>query len=74
MIKMAKKRKTVTFKSYMSKIKSLLMIYVDSESPSVPKNNWRQNPNESYPNNHDGFSFDYKLVYVDDQFRKSLNS
>ena len=49
------------------------MIYLGFESISVPGNNGKQNPDESYTNkyqNHVGCSFVYKIVCVDDQFSK----
>ena len=48
MIKMFKKDEYVIFKNYEMKIKSLFMFYADFESISVPEDNWKQNPGESY--------------------------
>ena len=73
MVKMVKKVETVKFKNYTRKIKSPFMIYLGFESISVPGNNGKQNPDESYTNkyqNHVGCSFGYKIVCVDDQFSK----
>ena len=53
------------------------MIYADFESSLAPEDNENQNPNESYMNKyqkHVAFSDGYKLLCVDDNFRKSFNS
>ena len=74
---MAKKGKAVKFKYYTRKIKSPFMTYADFETVLIPGNNGKQNPGESYLNkyqNHVGCSYDYKLVFVDNQFSKSFKS
>ena len=43
----SKKDEYVKFKNYERKIKSLFIIYTDFESILVPKNNGKQNPEES---------------------------
>ena len=53
------------------------MIYVDFESILIPENNVKQNPDKSYTNkyqNHVDYSFDCKLVCVDNQFSKPFKS
>ena len=40
--------KVVKFKNYERKIKSAFIIYADFESILVPKENGKQNPEESY--------------------------
>ena len=53
------------------------MIYTDCENTLVPKNNGKQNLDESYTNKyqkHVACSYGYKLVSVDDKFSKSLKS
>ena len=62
-IKMPKKSKYVKFKNFERKIKSLFMICADFESILVPKDNGKQNPNESYTNKyqkHVPCSYGYK--------------
>ena len=49
---MPKKDECVKFKNYERKIKSPFMIYTDFESTSVPENNGKQNPKESYTNKY----------------------
>ena len=72
--------KTVKFKNYLRKIKSLFMIHGEFESILVPKNNGKQNPDESYTNNVKISSinveciFYYTLVCIDDQFSKPFKS
>ena len=61
------------FQSYERKINSPFIIYEDFESISVPEDNGKQNPRESYTNNdqkHIDCSYGYKLVCVDDKFSK----
>ena len=55
------------------------MIYADFESILVPKNNEKQNSEESYTNkyqSHVSWNFGYKIfkVFADDQFSKSFKS
>ena len=45
---MPKKGECVKFKNYERKIKSPFITYADFESISVPENNGKQNPEESY--------------------------
>ena len=45
---MLKKGKYVKFRNYERKIKSLFISYVDFESILGPKENEKQNPDESY--------------------------
>ena len=74
---MPKKGKYVKYKNSERKIKSPLMIYADFESILLPKDNGKQNPNESHTNKyqkHIACSYGYKLVCVDDQFSKTLKS
>ena len=77
MINVPKKNESVRFKNYKRKIKSSFMIYTDCVNILVPKNNGKQNPDESYTNKyqkHVACSYGYKLVSVDDKFSKSLKS
>ena len=63
----------VKFKHYERKIKLPFMIYDDFESTLVPKNNGKQNPNESYTNKYQNdiaCSYGYKLVCIDDKLSK----
>ena len=58
----ASKCEYVNFKNYERIIKSPFIIYVDFESISVPEDNGKQNPEESYANKyqkHIASSFDY---------------
>ena len=76
-IKMPKKGAYIKFKDFERKIKSPFMIYVDFESILVPKDNGKQNPNESYTSQckkHVTCSYGYKLVCVDDKFSKLFKS
>ena len=53
------------------------MIYPDFESILLPEDNEKQNPNESYTNKyqkHVACGYGYKLVCVDDKFRKPFKS
>ena len=62
---MAKKGKYVKFKNFERIKKLLFMIYADFESIPVPKDNGKQNPNESYSSkyqNHVAWSYGYKWV------------
>ena len=70
---MTKKGEYIEFRNFERKVKSPFMIYVDFESILVPEDNGRQNPYEPYTNNyqkHVVCSHGYKLVCVDDKFRK----
>ena len=58
-------------------MESPLMIYADFESILVPRNNEKQNLNESYTNKyqkHVVCSYGYKLVYAEDTFSKPFKS
>ena len=70
---MPKKDEYVKFRSFERKKKSL-KICTDFESILVPENNGKQNSNESYTNKHVASSYGYKLVYVDDKFRRPFKS
>ena len=62
---MTKKCKYVRLKNYKRKIKSPFMIYADCESVVVPKDDIKQNLEESYTSKyqkHIGCSYGYKLV------------
>ena len=64
-------------RNYTGIVKSSFMIYVDFESILIPENNVKQNPDKSYTNkyqNHVDYSFDCKLVCVDNQFSKPFKS
>ena len=64
-------------RNYTGIVKSPFMIYVDFESILIPENNVKQNPDKSYTNkyqNHVDYSFDCKLVCVDNQFSKPFKS
>ena len=53
------------------------MIYANCENISIPGNNGKQNPDGSYRNkdeNRCGYSYGYKVVFVDDQFSKLFKS
>ena len=70
---MPKKDKYVKFKNYEIKIKSQFIIYADSESILLPKENGKQNPDESHSNKyqkHIACRYVYKLVCVDDKSSK----
>ena len=74
---MPKKGECVKFKNYERKIKSPFITYADFESISVPENNGKQNPEESYTSKyqkHIACSYGYKLVCVDDKFSKSFKT
>ena len=74
---MPKKGECVKFKNYERKIKSPFITYADFESISVPENNGKQNPEESYTSKyqkHIAFSYGYKLVCVDDKFSKPFKT
>ena len=68
---MDKKVNMLNLKSYERKIKSPFMIYADFESILVPKDNEKQNPEDSYTTNmkkHIASSYGCKLTCVDDKF------
>ena len=57
----------------LKKIKLLLIIYADFESILVPEDNEKQNSEKSYIKKyqkHIACSYGYKLLCVDDKFRK----
>ena len=59
------------------KKESPFMIYVDFESILVPKDNRKQNPNESCTSKywkHVACGYGYKLVCVDDRFINPFKS
>ena len=63
-----KKDEYVKIKNYERKIKLSFMIYGDFAFILVPKNNGKQNPDESYMNKyqkHVAYSYCYKLLCVD---------
>ena len=74
---MPKKGECVKFKNYERKIKSPFITYADFESISVPENNGKQNPEESYTSKYQksiACSYGYKLVCVDDKFSKPFKT
>ena len=76
-IKMSKEGEYFKFKNLQRKIKSPFMIYVDFESILVPKDDGKQNRNESYISKyqkHPACSYGYKFVCVDDKFSKPFKS
>ena len=76
-IKLSKKGEYCKFKNFERKMKLPFMIYADFQSILVPEDNGKQNPNESSMNKyqkHVGYSYDYKLVCVDDKFSKPFKS
>ena len=60
------------------KIKSPFMIYTDFQSVLVPKDNGKQNQNESYTNKYKkkkiACSYGYKWLFVHDKFSKPFKS
>ena len=77
MIKMPKKGEYGRFNHYERKIKSPFIIYADFECILVLEDDQKQNPDESYASKyqkHVVCSYGYKLVCVDDKFRKSFKS
>ena len=65
----------VRFKNFERKIKHPYMIYGDFESILLPKDNGKQNSEESYLNKykkHVACSYGYKLACVDVKFNKPL--
>ena len=79
MIKMAKKVEPDKFKKKKNnrKIKSPFIIYADVEVSLVRESNEKENPDQSSTNkyqNHVVCSLGYKLVCVDDKFRKPFES
>ena len=70
---MPQEGKYVKFKHCVKKIKSPLIIYAEYGSILVPGNNGKQIQEEIYANKyqkHIAYSYDYKLVCVDDKFDK----
>ena len=62
--------------TYIITIK-VFMIYGGFESTLVPRDNGKQNTNESYTNNyqkHVACSYGYKYVFADDKFNKIFKS
>ena len=73
---MLKNGEYVRFKNHKREIKLPFMIYGDFESILVPEGNGKQNPKESCTNKyqkHIACSHGYKLVCVDNKFRKPFN-
>ena len=71
MFKIRKKGEYVKLKNDERKINSPFIIYADFENTLVPKNNGKQNPDETYTNKyqkHVVCSYGYKLVCADDKF------
>ena len=63
----------VKFKNYERKVNSSIIIYANFEIISVPENNGKQTPEESYANKyqkHIACTYEYKLVCIDDKFSK----
>ena len=74
---MSKKAEYIIFENYQRKMKSPSMFYKDSESIQVPKDNGKQNPDESHTSKyqkHLTFSYAYTSVCVDDNFSKPFKS
>ena len=74
---MPQKSEYIKSKNSGRKIKSLFLIYGDSESILVPEYNGNQNLNEFYTNKyqkHVACSYSYKLVCVDGKFSKPFKS
>ena len=70
---MPKEDEYIKFKSYKRKIKSPFIIYAEFEKILVPKDNEKQNLEESCRNQyqkHIACSYGYKLICVDDKFSK----
>ena len=70
---MPKEGEYIKFKSYKKKIKSPFIYYADFEKILVPKDNEKQNLEESCRNQyqkHIACSCGYKLICVDDKFSK----
>ena len=68
---MPKKGERVKFKNYERKIKLPCRTHADFESILVPKDNEKQNPEESYTNKcekHIACRYGYKLICADDKF------
>ena len=67
---MPKKDEFIKFKNYERKIRIF-------ENISVPENNGKQNPEESYTSKyekHIACSYGYKLVFVNDKFSKPFQT
>ena len=76
-IQMLEESEYVKFKNNERKIKSPFMIYANFESISMPEDNGKQSPEESYMNKYKKYvpwSYGYKLVSVDDKFSKYFKS
>ena len=74
---MSTKGECVRQKNYERNIKLPFIIYADFESILVPKDNVKHNPDESYTKKyqkHVSCRFGFKLIFVDDRFRKSFKS
>ena len=74
---MSRKPESIKFKYYGRKINWLFTIYADFKSILVPKNNEKQNPEESYTNKfqkHIASSYEYKLACAHDKFSKPLKT
>ena len=74
-IKMQKKNEYVKLKIYERKTKLPFMIYADFESILAPDDNGKQNPHDCYASKYQKYiagSYGYKLVCVDNKFRKSF--
>ena len=74
---MPEKGKYVRLKNYERKKRSLYIIYADFESILVPKDNGKQNPEDSYANKckkHIACSYGYKFGCVDDKFSKPFET
>ena len=74
---MTRKGECFRSKIYEREIKSSFMIYADFESILLPKDNGKQNPNESCTNNYQkyvAFSYGCKLVCVNEKFSKPFLS
>ena len=68
--KMVKKDKYIRLKNYKRNIKLTFMMYADFESILILEGSRKQNPNELYASKyakHVAYSFDCKLVFVDEK-------
>ena len=67
----------VKFKNYERKVNSSIMIYANFEIISVPENNGKRTPEESYANKyqkHIACTYEYKLICIDDKFSKPFKT
>ena len=74
---MPKKGDYFKFRNHERKIKSLFIIYGDTENALMPEDNEKQNPKESYTNKHQKYiacNYYNELVCVDDQFSKHFKT